>query len=281
MGNKSGGIKVESVFEVTNGLSGMNRDVILHLCILLGQRLKTVRSIFGISQEYLEWKKHHYFVSFRKESHAVSLYVRSLKPSRGCTIQETRAGPRCSITGSHLRAVFVNRTVKEGVYRWMVQISYEKKKDKTSSFSIGVNPSNSIEQCSEDFLGAESGFACFHFCKFENGKLKSCLYGVRESILDYSSYAPLLIGVRKGGFDYGTVVPDGSFVSIEADCKEHMVAFFVGNKKVPHAFTGVCSPLHFGMSGRTEGTEISFTSISFRRLPSATPSSVVCKMYEV
>lgn len=258
MENKSTGVGND--FEVLNGLTGMNRDVILHLCIFLKYK-HCIKSIFGISQEYLVWKNHHYFVNHRKNYMAVSFRQ---NPSGLYIVRDGPSGLFCSFTAYECRTVFVNRALMEGVFRWTVQIFYEKMKEKLSSFYLGASPPNLLLSCDCCRLGyAVKGTSSFWFFKGENGSLDSCLFGVCNAP---RSLEP---------------VPDGSVVSIEVDCAAHTLSFFVGSTKVPHMISDVRMPLHFGMSGVTKGTNSSFASVSLHRLPLPTPSAIVCTEHKL
>lgn len=251
-------ILVESAFEITNGLSGMKRDVILGLCILMNWQSKSMRSIFGISQEYVTWKNHKYFVTHRKGYIAISLLPNSLE---GCVFINELSGPRCVFNGWGNRTVFANHALRKGIFRWTVRISYaEKNKMIDSHFYVGAAPFDQLSMCMRSTLGEVEGTWSFHFWRDKDGSLSSNMLGDAD-------FPSKLIPV-----------PDESIISIEADCAAHTLAFFAREVKVPHVIAGVCGFLYLGMSGHSNGSDVggaAFTSMSFRCLSFATPSAVV------
>lgn len=58
---------VSAAYEVSNGFSGMNRIVILHLLHVVGFEKHKVRVILGISSNFLVWRSHSYFAEGRKQ----------------------------------------------------------------------------------------------------------------------------------------------------------------------------------------------------------------------
>ncbi|GHV24186.1 hypothetical protein FACS189465_0950 [Clostridia bacterium] len=68
-------IKVQPTFEVENGMSGMNRDVILQLVRLLDNDRRKTRSIFGMSDKHYAWKGHVYFTENRIDVKVVKVGI--------------------------------------------------------------------------------------------------------------------------------------------------------------------------------------------------------------
>ncbi|GHU11099.1 hypothetical protein FACS189449_01880 [Alphaproteobacteria bacterium] len=66
-------LKAMGDYNVVNGLSGMNRDIILRGCHLISVRNGSagnvkLRNIMGMSAEHLSWKNHRYFAKSRESS---------------------------------------------------------------------------------------------------------------------------------------------------------------------------------------------------------------------
>lgn len=215
MGNKFGSIKVETAFE-----------------------------IFGISNEHMIWRNRRYFVNSRMESGIVAVSL-CPNPKGGCVISDGRAGPRCLFTADKTwRTVFINRSVAKGIFRWSIQVTYDKRGDCYSQF----------------------GTCSFLFTKFSN-QLQCWLEGV--------DHPP---GVNP----FEDLLPDGSPISIEVECAQQTLSVFVCNAKVPHVITAVPVPLFLGVSGFSLNRRSSFVSLSFCRLLSATSSSsLICRMHKV
>lgn len=222
-----------------------------------------IRMIIGMSGKNIVWTKHQFFLKYRPKDMPVSLRP---NPLGNCVIQDILSGPRCVFTDvKKYRTVFVNQPVVKGVFRWTIQFSYNQKGDYTE-FYIGSAPPGLLGLCDCNCPGDIMGTSSFCFWKSFDGRLGSCLCGANN--------------VHNIPCEE-TTVPDGSFVSIEADSAAHTLAFFVGDTKIPHTISRINFPLHFGVSTSNRGAESSFASVSFRILPSATPSAVVCTMHEV
>lgn len=58
---KKGTISVEVLFEVPNGFTGMQRDVILRVCRLMWGKEKEIRAVFGMSETHHHWRKNDFF----------------------------------------------------------------------------------------------------------------------------------------------------------------------------------------------------------------------------
>lgn len=137
------------MFEVANGLKGMMRDVILHICHVIECRkdMKTkvkdqsIRTLIGLCQTHLNWKKHSAFVKSRDQflnpqvtlQTIWDLYVYASCLSRCIRFSDTE---ECSTI---LLKSDINET---DVFRWTVQFDYVHSWNR-SSLSIGVlNPTS-------------------------------------------------------------------------------------------------------------------------------------------
>lgn len=247
-------VTVDSEYEIPNGLSGMKRDVILHLCNFFWYNLKKIKNIIGICFEHFFWIRHRLFVENRPKE--IPACFRT-NPLLGFNVTCTPDGPLCEFTADSYRTVFLNSVMSEGVFNWTVKVRFAP--DKHSSCCIGAAPPSLLAQLEDVNLG-EDGTASFYFAMGDEGPLGSTLFGVACSDIPLAE----------------TKVPANACVAVELDCTACTMCFFVNEKKVPRAVSGVHGPLHFGLSGYECP---SFISLSFRRLPSASPSPVVCKHY--
>lgn len=57
---------VDKRFEVSNGVVGMRRFTVLHMCNLIAINDKSLRTVFGLCNETFSWKGHPYFARERK-----------------------------------------------------------------------------------------------------------------------------------------------------------------------------------------------------------------------
>lgn len=255
---------VDFSYEIVNGLSGMQRDIVLRLCCLCWFEDDKIRSIFGMCGKYYQWKRHRFFVNNRPLE-IVDLFHENSKEQYilGMTI----SGIQCRFTPYSLATIFLNTTITQGVFRWTVKPGYNPHLRK-SDFYLGAAPADLLRRCECMGLGTLNGSASFFFWRRLNhleNTLRSLLWGIRWGPHGYEASHQL-----------ETPVPDNSLVSIEADSAARTLCFFVNGQKVPRAVSDMCFPLHFGMSG---SCNVFFISLSFRRLPSVTPSPVVCKFY--
>lgn len=253
---------VEGTFQVVNGLSGMLRDVLIRLCHVMekqnGVGLKEkdlkIRVIIGLCQEHAMWKTHHYFVNTRIQYvNPPAAFIPN--PQGGCTLLHTRSGGQCTVDGAFdFRVVFLDKRIDEGIYKWTVQVRFSS--EVSSSLGLVAAPPESLEEWN----------------------------GLIDTITDVYSFifncysAVFLLTTGSNDIDLpGVVVVDRAFVAIEFDIARHVLFYFVNGEKIPYAFANVNAPVHFGIFGNP-GTSV--TSMSLRRLPSVTPSTVVTEFFQ-
>lgn len=226
--------------------------------------------------EHYLWKNHAYFVKGRSKNIYVSFYP---NPHGGFVFRRTPIGDECSFTDDmYSRTVFVNTPITKGIFRWTVKMHYGN--GETSSFGIGAAPAALLDQ-----------FHCLNLGSFQMRGSWAFTAWKTVSRLEYRSKKKMRTGntpvfhSNLQGHEHvvldkewrETDVPSDSLVSAEIDCATRTLAFFVDRKKVPMCFSGVQLPLHFGVSGSGYS---SFITVTFRRLPSPTPSFVVCKSFK-
>lgn len=279
-------LDVDDAYEVKNGMSGMMRDVIIHLCGLMNSELDKVKTIIGMCDEHTKWVKHTFFMRIR-ETCVLNNFFQipenrkySLSPISRTALAWQK---KYVFSDSGYQTVFLSAAILEGVWRWTVQISYSK--TGISRFCLGATATErrKLGRWDNDFLGksdTSSSFlpsSSFFFRRWDGNRLYSSLCGVKNAW-----DIPLA----------ETVVPDQSIVSIEADIAARTLAFFVGDVKeggmgsvkVPRVISDVplnrpTAPLYLGISGW--GRNSSFTFVSLHRILSTTPSSAVaCKYYQ-
>lgn len=254
----------EFIYNITNGLLGMKRDIILKLCKMMWSKDNNVKIIVGMCREHFIWNKHPSFLKNRPFNFANLL---RLNPTGGCVVCNTPSGPCCSFdVSTDGKTIFTSRSIEKGVFRWTITVAFAKEKGASAFFYIGAAPADLLSTCDDNFLGNVKGTAALFFSSWFGHKFASRLFGTDEFEKVHVEEVPIV---------------DGSLIAVEADCTAQTLTFFVGNTKVPHAVSGVCPPLHFGVSGCMGGGKSSFTSVQFRRLPTATPSAVVCVMHKI
>lgn len=269
-------IIVEVGFEIWNGFSGMKRDVVLRLFLIIEYRHcgmdvqgrdECIRSLIGICQEDLEWKNHSYFLECRKRF--MSLYcIRDMmvilhgNSNNGFAKTNTPAGPKITLSVPDWRTFFIITGITDGIFSWIVKFNFQPAQK--CSFGIGIaRPISS--RCNVDPLGVTKGTCALHFDMLEDGSCQSNLRGVIEN-----SPMPSI----------NTPISNGSLVaSLEIDCDTRRASFFIDGKQFPHAVSHMPIPLYLGVCGK--GTQCSFISIAFRRRqPPRRVYPPVCEFYE-
>lgn len=254
-----------SNFDISNGMSGMMRDLIFRLCHLVEMQPNEtskdkdlrIRTLIGMCREHVIWKNHSFFIKNRFRCSYISVPLQQTNTTY--TVTQTVRGEHCFLWApSTYTTVFLDREIAEEVFQWTIKIEYGKK---NSFLYLGTAHSSVISNCRDSVLGAVRGTCSFRFYRIPNGLYRSGLGGV-ISFHDVP--------------DMETSVPDNSLVAIEIDIDADTLSFFVNGKKVPRVITRIQSPLYAGVSGCDQP---SFTSISFRRLLRTTPSTVECKTY--
>lgn len=237
-------------FDVVNGFSGMRRDIILKLCRLMWNDLRKIRTMIGMCHEHFRWKNHPYFVKSRP--HNIHAGFRPSPPDRSIITSS-----RCVfIKADCTPTVFLDKNISTGVFRWTITINYSQ--EGRSDIYVGSAPVECIPLHNDHSLGFRYAGDCSLQCRRrEDGSLATDLWGAR----DEDCYP-----VEEAR------VPDGSMVAVEVDTFLRTISFFVGEKKIPHAFSNIRTPLCFGASGTINSC---ITLMSLRRLPASTPSPVV------
>lgn len=246
---------MELGYEISNGLSGMMRDLILRLCHLIEMKCEvnenqTVRTIIGMCKEHFAWKTHFHFTDnrFRYMYPLTAFLPNSLG---GYTLTQTSANLlKCSF--EVCRTIFLDTLLTSSILRWTVQIKYGAPGKR---FSLGGAYFSRVNDFHDESLGEYSGTVSFSFWKDERNCPKSILMGV-------SCW---------WGWGYGQRIDiyDGSQISVEADAVARKLSFFVNSKRVTDSIYKVKLPLYLGMTGQGRGQ--SFVSVSLLRLRCATP----------
>lgn len=254
---------MDAAYEVLNGLLGMGRDIVLRLCNLMGNVDQSLRMLFGMCQEPISWKNHPFFVESRVKNSNISMIFKIPDSYRGLTISSLSV----IFSTSSWRTIFLDTKISKGVYQWTVRIAYAY--DRYSSFCIGSAPCHRAWEYSTHQLGYFgdnfSGSASFWFWKNSDSSLGSSLYGVEN---------------RKKLKKNSIVVENNSLVSVEVNVKSEYLSFFLNKRKIPLAISNIICPVSEHVYLGISGDYGSFTSLSFRRLPTDTPSPVVCKVFE-
>lgn len=254
-------------YEVSNGLLGMRRDVVIRLCSLFGQFPQKIRAVFGICEKQATWKNSQYFLNSRKPYSLPSFRLTGCKDE--ITFRRDAAGMKCIFMLSHThccQTVFADRLIDKGVWRWNVQIENVEDNNHISILNFGAFPfdtffkkkyiCNTFTEPLHDGRGEIRGSCSLHITRdTRSGELLSWLLGIEESF---------------GSLERETPIPNISLVSMEADATAHTLSFSVNKKRVRRCVARVLFPLLFGMSGLYAE---SFTWVSLCRLSTPTPSS--------
>lgn len=200
----------------------------------------------------------------KKDSmHGVDIPV-SFRPNPGGNwiVTHTEAGNQYHFVSDNDRTIFLNTKISEGVFCWTVRIMYTE--NGNGSFCMGTAPTELLNVCDNYLVGRVSGTCNIMFIKTEFARLEG-VENVNVNDFDNIGFACTEMKIH-----------DRSLVTAEVDVSARTLSFFVNEKKVPIAVSNVNVPLYFGMAGWRGG---SFTSVSFHRLPTATPSPDRCVFY--
>lgn len=264
-------IMVPEMYGVVNGFSGLLRDIILQIAHLLWFNTKALRAMFGMCQNHYLWGVHKFFLKQPINLNA-NLLVSAKKDKRFpedriyCTFPSHSADLLVTLQDD---TVYADACLKKDIYRWDIQIKYAKKAE--SIFWIGAvyetDPKDSDEH-----------HRCCLWRTLANDEMETDKWSFRfgRSATGAGKLLPLeLRGAEPALLAPPIVVPDKSRVGLEFNGSKKTLSLFVGNVKVPYVISVRLLPVFLGVAGR--GGSVC-TSLSFRRLPAATPSSVVCKV---
>lgn len=252
-------VVVDIAFEVENGLSGMKRDIVLHLCQVMNLKGdQVVRVLIGMCQEHVRWKSADIFKSALFQTGRINdTFIGPASPDG--LFKRTMMGEKSCVFTAAKPVVFLETPIhSKGVWQWNTQITHGGRKG--NMMCIGFSPALIIS----DYLREKPRFF---------GSLYGLRFGPERSHM-LNVYAPRRM--REG--DVLPITPgvaSGSVVMLECDTEKMTLSFFIDGAKiatgvslVPHQI-----PLHFGMAGDPKS---SFTSLSFRMVPSPTESSMEC-----
>lgn len=262
-------IVVKKRFEISNGLSGMQRNIIIRICNLTWNKTNEIRAIFGLCAEYYEWKKSRFFLTGRPLKITVSFLSNKQNMHY---VKDTPTGMQCLFRSNNVQTLFLSKMISEGVYRWTVRINYASKD--CSEFQIGVAPVALATRCVDKLLGWFEGTSAVGFYR-DDLERENKFYLLPGGFVIQNSY---LCGVEKCPHSfYFPEVTDDSLVTIEVDCAARAVCFFFNGEKIPPVICGVRLPLLIGISVRGGA---SFVSTSFLRVHSTLRSTVVCRFFQ-
>lgn len=277
-------IRCPYMYDIVNGFTGMQRDLILRLCFLFMLRCKPVcvRLIIGMCVECLEWRKKDFF----RNSRTFRIIPDLCTCSSNCYIPEytSKNQEHCEFSNLQKRSIFVKTIINQGIFRLTIKMNLM---NEYSDYSL---PVFSNEYQSSFFLGTRPSdlqIPLVHDWKSNSG---SCAFridrhGYRENGNFWSRWltrhTTSLLGVEGEAIDGVVHVSDkidGRYpltLEVDADCQN--VYLLDGGRKIPHAFARVHTPLLLGLSGlKCE----SFVIMSFVRVPAITPCPVVCRFHQ-
>lgn len=266
------------VFEIKNGFTGMQRDIVLRLCKLIWRCSRKIVVIIGMCGEHYQWKRHMHFLEGRPQKIATTLQP----DSDGCVITKTTAGVRCNFSHKDgTRVIFLNKMVARGIFQWTTRIKYVKA---GNDFSIGVVRLPCVRK---NFLFGVNGSCGVNLFEDDDCGLCATLTGIRDD------------DGRHGDRWEGTKLPDEITAVTEADTVSRTLSFVVCGKMMSCAVSEIPHPLQFVAEMNKESIEVrkkeyrskakgmygiymdrsSITSVSFLRLPSATLLPPACRRY--
>lgn len=278
--------KVDFVFEVPNGLVGMNRDVVLQLCFLMERKDPCIKAVFGMCSECACWRDHPCFVDFRKT------FIRPFlcpNPKGGYVFVLKRDPNRGWKKNNTFQSVFLNTLIHNGIFRWTVQIAYAPWGEHSQMWYGCVlrdrdqyrNRYKARWRWRDECLPHLGECCCIQFSRHHIDRYKWRVDGsdgdfeVDDDAEDYFLMLQCCYRGREGRSGKGDemAVNDGAFLSLEADMKLRTLSFFVNDTKLPCVISNLPMGLHFWGYAKHRAF---FRTMSLRRLPAPTPSAVAC-----
>lgn len=223
------------------GLIQLGRTVFLRLCSFVYDESR-IRCLFGICSTTFPWKSHRLFIIPRIGLKKIPVcFTNGLEPKR---------------LYDNFKAIFLNLTIRTGIYRWSVKLIY---RNHFSNISFGTTSEHDVNECMVAYLGS--------------GRTQDC--GIKFFNTTETYYRIELFGTifQLNESQRQRRIITGSTVSIEVNCATRTMFFFVNEKKLPFCVTSVVIPLRFGIS--TYGGFL-YESMRLYHLPLPTPSPVRC-----
>lgn len=243
-------ILVDEEYEIENGVSGMQRDIILRLCCLFPDKVKL---IIGMSKEHYQWKDHSHFLKGRPSNGIFRSSPRSE------TMNKSRTSEGVRFEFSKNQAIFLDLLIVKGIWKWKVKIKYQLG---NSSFYFCVVPADYLFTVDSSSFVNGNGTCSLYFGVDSKGELFSMLFGL-------DGYRSVLAK--------DILVPNNAVLAAEVDADARTISFFVNKKRARRVITDLHIPLYLGVVGNRNATgseRSAFTSLSVCRLKTATPSSL-------
>lgn len=253
-----------SDYEIVNGMTDMQRDVILKLCRLLWIKVKEIRLIIGMCANHYHWRNHSFFK--RSRPFNVPFNLRP-NPAGGCFVSRVGTHTECKFMQYEYgdwRTIFSNQSICQGVFQWNVQVKYRKKG--SDSLQLTVVPPEAVG-LDEKELSLTKGACGLTFGNYR-GSYRS--FGRSSCGTEGEKWARLL-GVEIDNVG-NTVVQNNSSITLEIDTDTRTLSFFVDGVRTMFGISGVSVPCYLAMSALgCDPGEVSLTTLYLRRLPAPTP----------
>lgn len=231
--------------------------VILRICQLLWNKPEQIKTLIGMCESNYQLKKHVCFLSSRPHK-MIFPFFRVFSRQVEC-LQDSFASEKISMV-NFIQTMFVNTQIEEGIFLWTVLLEFTIE----SAYRIGISPPSLLYKFRNAVLGDVDGSCSLCFSLNRNHKLCASLWGVVSNL-------------PKGKIEVPDKFVASVVVGVEINVSKQVLSFFVNKKKLCYGISHIYSPSHVGISGYDKQT---FTSLSFCRLPEATPSPVKCKLFQ-
>lgn len=232
-------------FEINNGFLGMQRDVVLKLCILLWFKTSSIKAVFAMCAEEYAWRKHPHFV--RKRPKNIPASFRADNKDHRYELAKVELEEICYFDRSG--TAFLDVVITKGVFLWTTHVNY------------GTDKHFGLNGCSVDIFLKGRGSNCSFFLGRDCGTLTVELAGVRQP--------PRFMY-------FGAVLSTRLLFGLEVDVDARTLSLLVGGHKLCRVITHIRPPLLLGVFGYNNQ---SFASVSLHRLPSPIPFPRDCEFY--
>lgn len=232
---------VECDYDVVNGFSGMQRDIVLRLCAIVWENVGKIKAIIAMSQTHFMWKNHSFFVNGRPNNLLVNFVDNDAFPKNIVTIEKNR----CYWSELGWYQCILNKEIKKGIYKTIVEFQG----DDFRACHAGIISKSHLDQSGP--LHWNVGTCCIgpNFSYFGSS------YCVSESLFPAQEQA---------------------LVGVEVNMDIHTVYFFANSKQIAHCVRKVPSSVYFMFDNKKR--DVLLTVVSFQKLVvSSVDRTVNCK----
>lgn len=241
----------EMNYDVENGMSGMQRDIIVELCNMMWRKPHLIRMIVGMCREHLEWKKHWFFLHKKIYENLTLAFL----PNSALGENVAIVGNEIKKSDSESYNFILDTVLDHGLFK--IVLNYECDVTFTSCFCCGLVHKSSISHRFHSRPSGKSGYCVVFFNGIECGDKSVHFARLYEPTENHT--LALELNTEKTG-------------------KGGIMHIYVDDKQIPCAITEIPSSVHFYFNMEFENrAEV----VSFQQLSTPTTNhSLRCSEYK-